>query len=235
MQPASLHRKVTVFSFQREVDLTPNPNGSGANGWFKSYMNQVNQWSWQSKTSDFDAHDIFATFDVPGVYTIQVSGRSPGYAIDRMVLRHSSVSVSDARDTSVSETVCSGSSPGSPPPPPPTPVPTPNPTPVPPSPTPKPTPQPTPAPVIPPTEMPVPLPTMAPPTPSPTAKPSPQPTPTPVMPPTPVPIMPTPIPVVPTAQVPLPTTGSQPSDGFVVSYECRWWRSCRCFRTDLGR
>jgi hypothetical protein len=35
-----------------------------------------------NKKSDNDAHDIFVTFVVPGVYTIQVSGRSPGYAID---------------------------------------------------------------------------------------------------------------------------------------------------------
>ena len=62
--------------------LSPNPNGSGTDGWFKVYMNQLNTWSWQARTSDNDAHDIFATFSSPGVYTIQIAGRSPGYAGD---------------------------------------------------------------------------------------------------------------------------------------------------------
>ncbi|WP_289046182.1 hypothetical protein [uncultured Olleya sp.] len=62
------------------------PNGSGSDGWFKAYMNTQNTWKWNTKTSDNDAHNIYVVFDTPGDYTIEVSGRSTGHAIDRFVL-----------------------------------------------------------------------------------------------------------------------------------------------------
>ncbi len=76
--------------------MTPTPNGAGSNGWFKVYQNQTNNWTWDASTSDNDPHPIFAEFDSAGIYTIEISGRSQGHAIDRFVLYHSSVSISDA-------------------------------------------------------------------------------------------------------------------------------------------
>jgi len=64
------------------------PNGSGSDGWFKVYRSGGGQgdWSWSTRTSDNDAHEIYAQFDSPGTYTIRVSARSDFHAIDRMVL-----------------------------------------------------------------------------------------------------------------------------------------------------
>jgi len=64
------------------------PNGSGSNGWFKVYRSGGSQgaWSWSTRTSDNDAHEIYAQFDSPGTYSIRVSARSDFHAIDRMVL-----------------------------------------------------------------------------------------------------------------------------------------------------
>lgn len=67
---------------------TPNPNGSGANGWFKAYQNNNGIWSLQTWTSDNDRHPIFAEFDSVGVYTIQIAGRSNGHSIDRLIMHH---------------------------------------------------------------------------------------------------------------------------------------------------
>lgn len=88
---------------------TPTPNGAGSGGWFKVYQNQLNTWSWQARTSDNDAHNIFMVFNSPGVYTLQVSGRSAGFAIDRMVLyKPDTVSESAATTALPAETLCSG-------------------------------------------------------------------------------------------------------------------------------
>ena len=64
---------------------TPNPEGASADNWFKVFMNSLN-WSWDAKTSDNDGHKIYVTFDSPGVYTMQLSGRSAHHLIDRIVL-----------------------------------------------------------------------------------------------------------------------------------------------------
>ena len=98
-------KKGSSILYPKGIGLSPTPNGSGADGWFKIYMNQVN-WSWHTSTSDNDPHNIYATFASPGIYTIEVSGRSAGYAIDRMVLSHSSVSPFSAQDTNLVETLC---------------------------------------------------------------------------------------------------------------------------------
>lgn len=72
--------------YPRGTGKTPNPEGSSADGWFKVYMNRVGEWFWRSNTSDNDPHDIFVTFDEPGVYTMEVSGRSKFHGLDRFVL-----------------------------------------------------------------------------------------------------------------------------------------------------
>lgn len=80
------------------------PNGSGSDGWFKVYRSGGSRgaWSWSTRTSDNDAHEIYAQFDSPGTYTIRVSARSDFHAIDRMVLASDAYG-GDPRDPSLPE------------------------------------------------------------------------------------------------------------------------------------
>ncbi|NER17819.1 hypothetical protein [Spongiivirga citrea] len=71
---------------------TPLPEGAGADGWFKVYMNNANVWLWRSATSDNDPHNIFVRFDSPGVYNMEVSARSSFHALDRFILFKTEVS-----------------------------------------------------------------------------------------------------------------------------------------------
>lgn len=96
---------------------SPVAEGSTSGGWFKVYTNTID-WSYSTKTSDFDAHTIYASFSKSGTYTIQVSGRSNGHFIDRMVLyKESMYSASQAESLSRAQTNCSGGTPPPPPPP----------------------------------------------------------------------------------------------------------------------
>lgn len=100
----------------------PYPEGASASGYFKIYTNTLG-WNWSTNTSDNDAHQIYVVFNNAGVYTIEVSGRSRGHFIDRMVLyKESQYSLSSAQSTNRSQTTCSGGG-GTPPPPPPPPPP----------------------------------------------------------------------------------------------------------------
>lgn len=71
--------------YPKGTGQTPVPNGGGADGYFKIYMHAFN-WKYYAKTSDNDAHDIFVYFENPGEYTMQISGRSFGHAIDRIAM-----------------------------------------------------------------------------------------------------------------------------------------------------
>ncbi|NJC26891.1 T9SS type A sorting domain-containing protein [Neolewinella antarctica] len=84
--------------FPKGSGLMPVPEGSGSGGWFKVYQNRADQWTWQTSTNDNDPFDIYATFDAPGDYTVEISGRSKGHAIDRFVLARSGVASSLAED-----------------------------------------------------------------------------------------------------------------------------------------
>jgi hypothetical protein len=86
--------------------LQPEPNGAGADGWFKVYSSGALDWKWSTRTSDNDAHVIFVTFDQPGTYTMEISARSEHHWIDRIVLHRE---VQNPRDLSLSETPCIGS------------------------------------------------------------------------------------------------------------------------------
>lgn len=88
---------------------SPNPEGAGSDGWFKVYMNTVGTWKWDANTSDNDAHQIYATFDQAGTYTILVSGRSNGHAVDRMVLYHQAADQSKAQNIILEPSVCTES------------------------------------------------------------------------------------------------------------------------------
>lgn len=68
------------------IGKSPNPKGASSDGWFKIYNNTKNKWSWASRTSDHDGHNIYAKFNKADVYTIEISGRSSGFAVDRITL-----------------------------------------------------------------------------------------------------------------------------------------------------
>ena len=87
------------------------PKGSSKEGWFKIYSSGTTNWTWSTRTSDHDAHDIYARFDKAGIYTVQISGRSKGHLLDRFVLYNNSVSGKDATKTSNTETKCENSPP----------------------------------------------------------------------------------------------------------------------------
>ncbi len=73
-------------NFYGERAGSSNFTGGKQSGFFKIYTNQIGFWSWQTTTRDFDPHNIFVEFSQPGVYSLEVSGRSDGHAIDRIVL-----------------------------------------------------------------------------------------------------------------------------------------------------
>jgi hypothetical protein len=60
--------------------------GASANGWMKIYSSGTVDWTWNVFTNDNDGYNIYSSFDSPGVYTLQISGRSNNHAIDRFVL-----------------------------------------------------------------------------------------------------------------------------------------------------
>jgi len=62
------------------------PNGSGSDGWFKVYSSGTTDWTFSTRTSDNDAHNIFARFDAAGIFTIRLSGRSSFHVVDRLTL-----------------------------------------------------------------------------------------------------------------------------------------------------
>lgn len=82
------------------------PNGAGTDGWFKVYMNSANNWKWQANTSDHDAHKIYAEFTHPGMYTIEISGRSQGHGIDAFVLYQDGISENEATSSEFSAVGC---------------------------------------------------------------------------------------------------------------------------------
>ena len=73
--------------YPKGSDKTPTPNGASKEGWFKIYRSgNPLTFKWDANTSDNDAHKIYVTFESPGIYTMEVSGRSIGHAIDKFVL-----------------------------------------------------------------------------------------------------------------------------------------------------
>ncbi len=81
--------------------------GSSSGGWMKVYCSGTTSWTWSCRTSDSDAHEIYATFSKAGVYTVQISARSNGHAVDRFVLfKDSNYSVSQATNKALNETRC---------------------------------------------------------------------------------------------------------------------------------
>ena len=79
---------------------TPTVNGSGGDNWFKAYTNAI-PWNWQTSTNDGSPYLIYVDFDAPGIYTMEISGRSENFFIDRIVL-----SASGNEDLGLTETLC---------------------------------------------------------------------------------------------------------------------------------
>ena len=73
--------------YPKGIGKSPNPEGASADGWFKVYRSSGNlSFQWEAFTSDFDPHRIFVKFNNPGEYTMEVSARSSGHAIDKFIL-----------------------------------------------------------------------------------------------------------------------------------------------------
>lgn len=89
--------------YPKGTDKTPNPNGTSKDGWLKIYQNNQNNWTWVTRTSDHDPHEIYVEFDTAGVYSLEVSGRSNGHAINRIALYHEDASSAEALDLTRSE------------------------------------------------------------------------------------------------------------------------------------
>ncbi len=100
--------KYPVGGSFKKSNVTVMGNSSG--GWMKIYNSGgASSFNWTSFTSDNDGHKVYAEFTTAGTYTIQVSGRSNGHFIDRMVLyKESSYSESSSTDISRVETTCGG-------------------------------------------------------------------------------------------------------------------------------
>lgn len=86
--------------YPKGVGKTPNPNGTSKDGWLKVYQNHLNNWTWITRTSDHDPHEIFVEFDTVGIYSIEISGRSNGHAINRLALFHGDAIAAEALDLS---------------------------------------------------------------------------------------------------------------------------------------
>lgn len=80
----------------------------GQNTWFKVYQNKGGDaWNFDAHTIDNNAHQIFALIDSPGVYRVELSGRSTQFKVDRLVLFNENVSENTATDTGNAPSGCS--------------------------------------------------------------------------------------------------------------------------------
>jgi len=63
----------------------PFPEGGNRDGWFKIFAKSFN-FAFRTVTGDDQGFRVFATFNSPGDYTLEVSGRSMGYGLDQIVM-----------------------------------------------------------------------------------------------------------------------------------------------------
>jgi len=88
-------------TYPRGSGLTPNPEGAGGLGWFKIYANSLD-WNFNATTGDnADGRPVYVEFDTPGIYTLEIAGRSKNHLIDRIVL-HNGASNPTGLDTASS-------------------------------------------------------------------------------------------------------------------------------------
>lgn len=83
------------------------PKGAGAEGWFKVFSSGTTGWTWTGRTSDHAGNQIMCHFDAPGIYKVQISGRSEHHLLDRFVMFNPDfTSKADALSGSRPESVC---------------------------------------------------------------------------------------------------------------------------------
>ncbi len=70
------------------TELTPvaNNNVVTSAGWHKIYVNTLGQWTWQTSNRDHDPRALAYALTAGQTYRVQISRRSQGHAIDRVVL-----------------------------------------------------------------------------------------------------------------------------------------------------
>ncbi|MGF1452054.1 MAG: DUF4350 domain-containing protein [Opitutales bacterium] len=68
--------------------LTPEENNlsPSADGWLKVYMNTRNAWHWQASNRDNNPRAMFWDLEAGTTYQLQISQRSAGHAVDRLLL-----------------------------------------------------------------------------------------------------------------------------------------------------
>ena len=82
-------------TYPRGSGLMPNPAGASGDGWFKIYANSLD-WNFNASTGDnADGRPVYVEFDSPGIYTLQISGRSKNHLIDRIVLHNDASNPTD--------------------------------------------------------------------------------------------------------------------------------------------
>jgi len=97
------------------ITSATTPNGNGSNGYFKVFRSGGNaeDYKWQARTSDNDPHNIYVWFVNPGTYTMEISERSNGHAIDRVALyKVDGPDYSDSQLSGFSESATSGGNQG---------------------------------------------------------------------------------------------------------------------------
>lgn len=90
------------------------PAGSTTGGFFKAFMNRhpINStpdrvWGFVTNTNDHNSYRfIWATFNTAGNYSIMVDARSNSFFMDKMVLRRSNLSDSNAHNLTNPESTC---------------------------------------------------------------------------------------------------------------------------------
>jgi hypothetical protein len=107
------HNDVWVrFPDNGAIKVQGASEGSLGTGWFKVYQNfSGNNWTYQTKTVDFDAHQVHTEFDTPGKYKIEISGRSTLFKVDRLTLYHSTVTEAMGTDPTIPESMREGDDP----------------------------------------------------------------------------------------------------------------------------
>lgn len=106
------HNDAWIRFTNTDVEARKSNGGSvidlGQNTWFKVYQNKgADSWNFDAFTVDNNRHEIFALIDSPGVYTMEMSGRSTMFKVDRFVLFDDRVSEASASDINNPESGCS--------------------------------------------------------------------------------------------------------------------------------
>ncbi len=93
------------------VTAATTPEGNGSNGYFKIFRSGGTSevYDWQALTSDNDSHDIYVYFENAGTFTMEISERSLGHAIDKIALyKVDGTNYTDAQLTAAAESQRAG-------------------------------------------------------------------------------------------------------------------------------